>query len=66
MYAFGVLLWEMLSGERAWYKQTPAQVVLQVAFQNNSLQLPLIPLPELSRHEIATCPSAGRCLLTRA
>ncbi|BDA44193.1 probable serine/threonine-protein kinase STY13 at C-terminar half [Coccomyxa sp. Obi] len=49
VFAFGVLLWEMLSGERAWNKQTPAQVMMAVALQQNMLTLPPTSLPELNR-----------------
>ena len=34
VYAFGVLLWEMLSGERAWANLTPPQVMVAVTCQN--------------------------------
>ena len=56
VFAFGVLLWEMLSGERAWDKQTPAQVMLAIALQQNMLTLPPTPLPELNRCAWAPAP----------
>lgn len=49
VYAFGVLLWEMLSGVRAWDKLTPAQVMLAVALQQEALTIPACALPELTR-----------------
>lgn len=59
VFAFGVLLWEMLSGERAWDKQTPAQIMLAVALQQNMLTLPPTCLPELNR----CAPALAKCQL---
>ena len=49
MYAFGVLLWEMVNGQRAWDGLTPAQVMLAVALQKRTLVYPSNALPELAR-----------------
>ena len=51
VYAFGVLLWEMVSGQRAWDGLTPAQVMLAVALQKRALVYPSNALPELARHD---------------
>ncbi len=40
MYAFGVLLWEMVCGQRAWDGLTPPQVMLAVACQQKQLTYP--------------------------
>ncbi len=49
MYAFGVLLWEMMNGKRAWDGLTPAQVMLAVALQKQTLKYPPNAHPELVR-----------------
>ena len=49
MYAFGVLLWEMMSGKRAWDGLTPAQVMLAVALQKQTLKYPPNAHSELAR-----------------
>ena len=51
VYAFGVLLWEMVNGQRAWDGLTPAQVMLAVALQKKTLVYPSNSLPELARHD---------------
>ena len=51
VYAFGVLLWEMVNGQRAWDGLTPAQVMLAVALQKRTLVYPSNALPELARHD---------------
>ncbi len=40
VYAFGVLVWEMVCGVRAWEGLTPPQVMLAVACQNKQLTFP--------------------------
>ena len=40
VYAFGVLLWEMVCGQRAWDGLTPPQVMLAVACQQKQLTYP--------------------------
>ena len=40
MYAFGVLLWELYSGHRAWEGCNPAQVIHAVAIEGRGLELP--------------------------
>lgn len=49
MYAFGVLLWELMNGKRAWDGLTPAQVMLAVALQRQTLSYPPHAHPELVR-----------------
>lgn len=49
MYAFGVLLWEMLTGGRAWEGMTPAQVMLAVALNQQRLSYPAWSPPDLTR-----------------
>lgn len=49
MYAFGVLLWEMMNGKRAWDGLTPAQVMLAVALQKQTLKYSQNAHPELVR-----------------
>ncbi len=49
MWSFGVLLWEMLSGKRAWSKMTPAQVMLAVTLRQQELPFPAWAPPELTR-----------------
>ena len=49
MYAFGVLLWEMMNGKRAWDGLTPAQVMLAVALQKQTLTYLPHAHPELVR-----------------
>lgn len=39
-YAFGVLLWEMWSGKRAWAGAALGNVIFQVTCLNNKLQMP--------------------------
>ena len=51
VYAFGVLLWEMVIGQRAWDGLTPAQVMLAVTLQKKTLAYPSNSLPELARHD---------------
>ena len=51
VYAFGVLLWEMVNGQRAWDGLTPAQVMLAVALQKRTLVYPSNTLLELARHD---------------
>ncbi len=48
VYAFGVLLWEMLSGERAWANLTPPQIMVAVTCQNKTLEF-----PSWTMHDIA-------------
>jgi hypothetical protein len=50
VYAFGVLLWEMMNGRRAWDGLTPAQVMLAVALQKQTLSYPPNAHPGLVRH----------------
>ena len=40
VYAFGVLLWEMVSGQRAWGNLSTPQVMLAVANHQNPAHLP--------------------------
>ena len=40
VYAFGVLLWEMMSGERAWADLTPPQIMVAVTCHNKMLEFP--------------------------
>ena len=40
VYAFGVLLWEMVSGQRAWGNLSTPQVMLAVANHQNQLTYP--------------------------
>ncbi|KAG2492081.1 hypothetical protein HYH03_009577 [Edaphochlamys debaryana] len=40
IYAFGCLLWEMLSGIRPWHGMTPVQVATQVTLANERLPIP--------------------------
>ncbi|KAG2492080.1 hypothetical protein HYH03_009576 [Edaphochlamys debaryana] len=40
IYAFGCLLWEMLSGIRPWHGMTPVQVARQVTLANERLPIP--------------------------
>ena len=56
MYAFGVLLWEMMSGCRAWDGLTPAQVMLAVALQQQTLSYPPNAHPDLVRHAVLSLP----------
>lgn len=51
VYAFGVLLWEMLCGERAWQNLTAPQIMLAVACQNRQLEFPNCIPAELARCE---------------
>lgn len=56
MYAFGVLLWEMMNGRRAWDGLTPAQVMLAVALQQQTLSYPPNAHPDLVRHVALSLP----------
>ncbi|CAL8465702.1 g5238 [Coccomyxa elongata] len=47
VYAFGVLLWEMACGKRAWGGLSTPQVMLAVAYQQNQLTYPTWAPPEL-------------------
>jgi hypothetical protein len=49
VYAFGVLFWEMLCGERAWDNMTAPQIMLAVACQNRTLDFPNCVPYELAR-----------------
>lgn len=49
MYAFGVLLWEMLSGERAWHDLTPPQIMVAITCQNKILQFPSWTMHDIAR-----------------
>ena len=49
VYAFGVLLWEMLSGERAWAGFTPPQVMVAVTCQNKVLEFPTWTMADIGR-----------------
>ena len=40
MYAFGVLLWEMVAGCRAWASMKHAQVMHCIVVERKSLQFP--------------------------
>lgn len=40
MWAFGVLLWEMFTGTRAWAGLLHAQIMCQVTVMGQSLELP--------------------------
>ena len=40
VYAFGVLLWEMLTSSRAWAGMPHAQIVCMVGVQNQTLATP--------------------------
>lgn len=67
VYAFGVLLWEMVIGQRAWDGLTPAQVMLAVALQKKTLIYPSNSLPELARHDMSSLPLCfTACLQTDA
>ena len=56
VYAFGVLLWEMLSGERAWANLTPPQVMVAVTCQNKTLEF-----PSWTMHDIARSAQTSPC-----
>ena len=60
VYAFGVLLWEMMAGQRAWDGLTPAQVMLAVALQKRTLAYPSNTLPELARHDTSSLHPASQ------
>ena len=49
VYSFGVLLWEMVSGVRAWEGMTPPQIMMAVACQGQQLEFPRDCPPELIR-----------------
>ncbi|KAG2495400.1 hypothetical protein HYH03_006350 [Edaphochlamys debaryana] len=40
IYAFGVLLWELLSGELPWYQMQPCQIAMQVCLLRQRLPVP--------------------------
>ena len=40
MYAFGVLLWEMMAGCRAWASMKHAQIMHSIVVERKSLQFP--------------------------
>ena len=40
MYSFGVLLWEMICGRRAWGGLNNFQIVYALTMNNEALQLP--------------------------
>lgn len=48
VYSFGVMLWEMYSGQRAWAGLNTAQVIHAVAIVNHSLQPPQETPPPLA------------------
>ena len=64
VYAFGVLLWEMLSGERAWANLTPPQVMVAVTCQNKVLDFPSWTMHDIARSaETLHCkPHAQLCI----
>ena len=64
MYAFGVLLWEMMNGQRAWDGLTPAQVMLAVALQKQTLKYTPAAPPELVRQGLPSTPSVALVSLT--
>lgn len=49
VYAFGVLLWEMLSGERAWANLTAPQIMVAVTCQNKTLEFPSWTMHDIAR-----------------
>ena len=40
MYSFGVLLWELYTGERAWAGLTQAQIIFSMACRGATLRMP--------------------------
>ncbi|KAG2500588.1 hypothetical protein HYH03_001356 [Edaphochlamys debaryana] len=40
IYAFGVLLWELLSGQRPWHRMQPCQIAMQVCMMGQRLPVP--------------------------
>ena len=54
MYSFGVLLYEMVAGRRAWPNMLASQIMLAVTLRGQKLQFPGSCMPELA--ECASCP----------
>ena len=49
LYSFGVLLWEMICGARAWESLLPPQVMIAVSCQGQRLEFPHKCPAELAR-----------------
>ncbi|KAG2439726.1 hypothetical protein HYH02_010605 [Chlamydomonas schloesseri] len=60
VYSFGVLLWELISGEYPWLGQTNVQIIFQVAVKGERLPLPPVEgEPPADAHSASDRDAAG-------
>ena len=62
MWAFGVLVWEMYSGRRAWLGLSYTQVMQAVGYEQRAPDWPADAPPELAVSALCTCVHDAVCM----
>jgi len=62
VWAFGILVWEMYSGRRAWLGLSYTQVMQAVGYEQRAPDWPADAPPELAVSALCTCVHDGVCM----